>query len=240
MHARWVHGLVAALTASLILLAVAPPRALAQATPSPTVGWAGWARCDVTVRGAAYAHQETHSWTMGGTPTSQGAFRVYPGKWSVAGSGSLQRTQGTQSLDAQWVTNVAATSAPLAVFVRASDGAMFIQARHAQLRARDAVQGYQQQTINGKKQTPATIGLEAFEWPFPVVSVTPPRKVAGVLQPGTANGSATKPTTGSVGPMQPAGSQGTSACSWQFGQGSAAPAPPAPVAAQAVPVPLSP
>lgn len=237
MHARWIHGLALALTSSSMTLTIAP-HALAQAT-SPTLGWSGWARCDVTVRGAGYSHQETHSWTMGGAPTSEGAFRVYPGTWSVSGSGSLQRSQGTQSLDAQWATNAGAMSAPAALFVRAADGAMFIQPRHAQLRVRDAVQGYQQLTVDGKKQKPAAIALEAFEWTFPAVNVTPPRTVGGVLQPGTANGSATKPTTGSVGPMQPAGSQGTSACTWQFGQGSAAPSPQAPVAARPVPTPTN-
>src|SRR5687767_1910146 len=100
------------------------------AQQSPTLGWAGWARCEVVVQGAGYRDQQTHTWTMSGAPAVEGAFRVYPATWTVAGGGSLQRTAGTQTLTAQWATNVPATNAPLAVFVRASDGRMFIQARH--------------------------------------------------------------------------------------------------------------
>ena len=197
-----------------------------------TLGWSGWVRCDVAVQGAGYTDQQTHTWIMsGGAPTVTGAFRVYPATWSVVGGGGLTRTQGNQTLTAQWATN-ATTSGPLAVFVRASDGSMLIQSRHAQLRVRNAVQGYQQQTIKGVAQPPAVISLEAFEWSFPAIVVTPPTK----LNPNaTANGSKTTPTTGSVGPMQPGGSQGSAACTWQFGQGSAAPAPPPTIAARAVP-----
>jgi len=168
----------------------------------------------------------------GGTPAVEGAFRIYPGTWSVVGSGSLQRTQGTQSLTAQWATNVPGLSAPLAVFVRASDGRVFISARHAQLRSAGAIAGYQQQVVDGTPQTPARVSAEAFEWTFPTIEADPKQQ--------TASGAKTAPVTGSVGVMQPAGSQVTAACTWRFGQGSAAPAPPAPLAAQAIPTPPPP
>lgn len=202
--------------APMLALALAAP-ARAQAT-SP-LGWSGWARCEVSVQGRGYTDLQTHTWVMsGGAPSVQGAFYVYPATWSVTGSGALQRAEGAQSLDAQWTTNGPAMSAPIAVFVRASDGRMLIQSRHAQLRARGAIQGSQRQTIDGKAQRPVAISLEAFEWTFPQLTV-PPRATS-------VNGSESKGTTGSVGPMQPAGSQGTASCTWQFGQGTAAPAPP--------------
>jgi len=197
---------------------------------SEAAAWSGWARCQVSVQGPGYTDQQTHTWTLsGGTPSVEGAFRIYPGTWTVVGSGSLQRSQGTQSLMAQWATNVAAMSAPVAVFVRASDGRMFISARHAQLRSARAVAGYQQLTIDGKPQAPGSIALEAFEWTFPTIDVDP--KLPSV------NGSKTAPVIGSVGPMQPAGSQVTAACTWQFGRGSAAPAAPATLSAHAIPTP---
>ena len=225
---RWlVRRSLLATVAPMVAPMVARP-ALAQSVQSSPLGWAGWMRCDVNVQGPGYTDQMTHTWVMGGAPTVDGAFRVYPGTWSVAGGGGLHRTRGTTSLNAQWAANVQPLSAPFAVYVRASDGKMFIQSRHTQLRARGAIQGYQQQTVAGKTQRPAPISLEAFEWLFPALEVPAART--------TLSGSMTLPTTGSVGVMQPAGSQGTSKCSWEFGQGAAAPAPPPAVPARAVPV----
>jgi hypothetical protein len=210
--------------------------ALAQQAVPAT--WAGWARCQINVQGPGYTDQQTHTWTIaGGAPTVQGAFHVYAGTWSVVGGGSLSRSQGTQTLRAQWATNAPDISAPIAVFVRASDNRMFIQARHAQLRGTAAVQGYQQLIIDGVPKAPGGIAAEAFEWAFPVIAVSapvPPDRNA------TATGSSNSPVNGSVGLMQPAGSQATASCAWQFGQGSAAPAPPQTLTAQAIPTPTQP
>ena len=142
---------------------------------------------------------------------------------------------GSQTLTVQWATNAQNLSAPLAVFVRASDGRMFIQARHAQVRAPQAVTGYQQLTIDGKPQMPGKIGAEAFEWAFPVVEVSRPKPGENA----TANGSSTPVVNGKVGFMQPAGTQATASCTWKFGEGSAVPDPPPTVAAQATPTPGS-
>jgi hypothetical protein len=215
-------------TVALASVTVCGVRREVAAQASPTLGWAGWARCDIAVQGPGYRDQQTHTWTMtGGTPSAEGAFRVYAATWTVAGGGSLQRTTGTQTLTAQWATNVPATNAPLAVFARASDGRMFVQARHAQLQA-GAIEGYQQLTIDGKPQTPSKLSSRAFEWAFPLIDVD--------TQKGIAVGSSTPPVTGPVGPMQPAGAQATASCTWQFARGSS-PAPPAPVPARMIPTP---
>ena len=204
------------------------------AQQSSQASWSGWARCEINVSGQGYSDQQTHTWTIsGGTPTVSGAFRVYPATWSVVGGGSSQRTQGNQTLMVQWATNAQNLSAPLAVFVRASDGRMFIQARHAQVRAPQAVTGYQQLTIHGKPQMPGKVGAEAFEWAFPVVEVSRPKPGANAV----ANGSSTPVVNGKVGFMQPAGTQATASCTWKFGDGSAAPDPPPTVTAQATPTP---
>src|SRR5690349_17696215 len=119
--------------------------AAAFAQQAPPASWSGWARCEITVQAPGYSGRQTHTWTLsGGAPTVQGAFQVYAGTWDVVGGGSLSRTQANQTLTAQWATNVSGVSAPIAVFVRASDNRMFIQSRHAQLRQAAAVRGYQQ------------------------------------------------------------------------------------------------
>jgi hypothetical protein len=234
MRSRWIRRTsMLGLSLPLSLLLSVP--ALSQSAAS-LGAWAGWARCEVDVTGQGYTDRQTHLWTMSGAPTVQGAFRIYPGTWSVVGGGSLQRTQGKQTLAAQWATNVPSMSAPLALFVRASDRRMFIQSRHTQLRAKNAIQGFQQQTVDGKAKPAEAIGLEAFEWAFPTIDVTPRRTVGSVVQPASANGSATQPARGSVGPMQPAGAQTTAACTWQFGEDAAAPEPSPPLTARAVPV----
>jgi hypothetical protein len=225
-------GLALSLGVSIALVSFAA----AQPSSASQASWAGWARCEINVSGQGYSDQQTHTWMItGGTPTVSGAFRVYPATWSVVGGGSLQQTQGSQSQTVQWATTAQNLSAPLAVFVRASDGRMFIQARHAQVRAPRSVNGYQQLTIDGKAQTPGTIASEAFEWSFPVVEVSRPKPGENA----TANGSSTPLVNGKVGYMQPADTKATASCTWQFGQGSAAPAPPSTVTAQAVPSPAT-
>src|SRR5690242_15433980 len=161
-----------------LLMCCALP-AVAQRPKPSTAPWSGWARCEINVNGQGYSDQQTHTWIITGSKsTVSGAFRVYPATWSVIGGGSLQQTKGNQTLMAQWSTTAQNISAPLAVVVRASDKRMFIQARHAQLRARNAINGYQQLTTDGKPQTPGKIAAEAFEWAFPVVEVSRPKPAA--------------------------------------------------------------
>lgn len=185
--------------------------ALCQTKPSAADGiWSGGARCQIDVEGSGYAHHETHTWTLGGAqPPRQGAMKIYAGTWSVSGQGSLQRTQGTQTLTAQWTTKASLSKAPIAVFVRASDGKLIIKSWHAQLRSPGGVTGSQTVAINGVVQSPpGVISLEAFEWTFPAVEE--------VASSTSVDGSSMKATNGSVGPMQPGGSHGTAACTWQF------------------------
>ena len=190
-----------------LLLTVASTSGLSQSPLDRP--WSGQAQCKITVQGSGYSHQETHTWTMsGGAPTLQGAIHMFPATWSVSGQGSLQRTQGAQTLKAQWTTNASLPNAPIAFFVRASDGKLVIKSGHSQLRAKGGVSGAQQVTVNGVPQTPGSISLEAFEWSFPGAEASATSK--------TISGSQTVPTQGSVGPMQPGGSQGTAACTWNF------------------------
>jgi hypothetical protein len=172
--------------------------------------WTGGAQCEIQVHGPGYTHHETHTWTLtGASPTKQGAITVYAGTWSVTGQGSFQRTQGSQALSAQWTTNASQSSAPIAIFTRASDGKLIIKSFHAQLRTKGGVVGTQRLEINGVVQSPdGVISLEAFEWSFPLLE--------DAASKTSISGSNTTATNGSVGPMQPGGSQGTAACTWHF------------------------
>ena len=195
----------------LLLTADLPAFAQASALNRP---WSGQAQCKIAVHGPGYSHQETHTWTLaGGAPTLQGAIHIFPATWSVTGQGSVQKTQGSQTLNARWTTNGSLPNASLGLFLRASDGKLVLKSVHAQLRVKGGVSGEQQVTISGVPQTPGPISLEAFEWSFPG------SEVAG--NSTTISGSSTSATNGAVGPMQPGGSQGTANCNWNFTAGGA-------------------
>jgi len=96
-----LERLALAVTVSLTLVSMCA----AQQSSASNGPWSGWARCQINVSGQGYSDQQTHTWMItGGTPTVTGAFRVYPATWSVVGGGSLQHTQGSQTLVAQWAT----------------------------------------------------------------------------------------------------------------------------------------
>jgi hypothetical protein len=194
------------------LIVVALPSSGAAQSASQAA-WNGWAQCVINTQGPGYSNQQTQTWnTTGGAPTAQGAFRMHPATWSVSGAGSLQRTQGSQSLDAQWMTSVPSASGTISVLVRASDGRRLIRAGHAQLRQPGGVTGTQTQTVSGKASTMA-IAAEAFEWAFPAIE--------DASSSSRIQGSATSDVAGSFGYMQPAGARTTASCSWDFAQGAA-------------------
>ena len=201
----------------LVLVLAATP-AVAQ---DPLPAWSGSARCEVQITGpGAYTDQQTHMWTMsGGAPTRSGAFLVYTGTWSVTGSGSFSRTNGTQELRGEWTRRATGVSAPISVVVRASDGHVLIRRGSAQLRVAGAVMGRQIRTEAGKT-TSSDIALEAFEWTFPAID--------GVDRNGQSVGMSAGTVAGSFGPMQPAGSTVNASCAWSFSRSGPAPALPPP------------
>lgn len=197
---------------ALGLLLTAVVSSLAQSTSVLNRSWSGQAQCTVNVQGPGYSEHEVHTWNLsGGAPTVRGAMHVYAGTWSVTGQGSYQRSEGNQTNLVQWVTSASLSNAPIAIFVRASDRQMVIKSWHAQLRSPGGVTGTQQVTVNGVPQTPGKINLEAFEWPFPASG-----SVIRTAKTSEFSGSKTAATHGSVGPMQPGGSQGTEQCTWHF------------------------
>ncbi|MDB4883184.1 MAG: hypothetical protein JWL95_1950 [Gemmatimonadetes bacterium] len=181
--------------------------------------WAGWAQCRLTTQGEGYSNQQTQTWTTtGGAPTVQGALRMHPATWSVTGSGSLRRTQGSQTLTARWTANAQGVSAPISVVVRASDGRRLIRSGHAQLRQPKAVVGTQTVSIDGKPQSSVPVAYEVFEFTFPTIEDS--------AASTRMSGSKTSDVAGSVGFMQPGGARTSATCAWDFAQGGgAAPVP---------------
>src|SRR4051812_13396129 len=219
--------------ASLLLVGAVALPAAAQTQSPADPPWSGWAQCRLDTHGQGYSSQQTHTWTItGGVPTVQGAMRLYPATWTVSGSGSLERTQGSQTLTAQWTIRGQA-AAPITVLVRASDGRRLIQAGHAQLRQAGGITGSQVQSIDGKRRPPVSIGAEAFEWTFPPISDGPSNR--------HISGASTTTPRGSVGYMQPGTARTTATCSWDFAQGgAAAPVPPVSATTVTQPVPTKP
>jgi hypothetical protein len=189
------------------LLANSDPHALAQ-----DFYWSGQAQCQLSVQSPSYSYQEVQTWILSGTPTMQGAMQVYPGTWSVTGQGGKQDRLGLQTTTIQWTTSVPPMTAPIAVFVRASDNQLIIKSWHAQLRADAAVSGSRQVILAGRAQSPSLVSFPEYEWQFPIIQDAPTS--TGV------SGTSSTPNTAGIGPMQPAGLQATADCTWQFTKSS--------------------
>jgi hypothetical protein len=179
-----------------VLAATAP--ALCQ-TLTQDLPWYGTVQCDLNVQSSNYAHQETQTWTVpGGAPTVQG---VIPATWSVSGQGSAQRLVNLQT--ANWKTNVAPISAPLRVFVRASDNRLIIKPWHTQLQAAGTTTGTR---VSATGQV--AVQYSAFEWLFPAIE--------DVANSTNVSGSGTVPVATSSLPLAPPGTTGTAVCKWQL------------------------
>ncbi len=180
--------------------------------------WAGWAQCQLTAQGQGYANQQTHTWVLTGTtPTVEGAFRLYPATWTVAGQGSRQRVMGDgRTVVEQWTTAGPPRPAPISVWIRGSDATLRFTSRHAQLRSQGAATGTSTaRSTNGNVPDQTTqIGYDVYEWTFPAIEDVPAKTTTVSGSPGP------RPLTGSIAPGQPPGTSLTEACSWQFVQGA--------------------
>ena len=226
MNSRFGFRFVKSQFGARVLVLVALPcvgaagPAFSQAPPI----WSGQAQCQLNMQGSDYVHQEVQTWTITGASTSApGAMPIYPGTWSVAGQGANQRTSGSQVLSAQWNTKVPETSAPIAVFVRASDNRLLIKPWHSQLRVPSATTGTRQLVPASGSATQSPVDLAAFEWPFPVIE--------DASNSTKISGSGTIVVSGGLLPLQSPTVNGTATCKWQFHQGVDALPPPASVTA---------
>ena len=69
----------------------------------------------------------------------------------------------------QWNSTVPETSAPIAVFIRASDNRLVIKLWHAQLRSIGGVTGLRQISSGGSSPAQFPLGSDAYEWAFPII-----------------------------------------------------------------------
>jgi len=185
--------------------------------------WTGQAQCQLTVQSQGYAHQEIQTWTITGAAPATGSMPVYPATWSVISQGATQRVQGPQTLMARWNANVPAISAPLAIFIRASDNLLVIKSYHAQLHAPGGLTGARQISTAGASPTQSAMALDVYEWQFPAIEDSPTST--------NVSGTGTVIVAGSFMPMQSATASGTATCKWQFSKGAIPSTPPAPATA---------
>jgi hypothetical protein len=199
----------------LVLLSTfSAPAVLAQAPVAQ--GWAGWARCKLTIQGPGYNHGETHLWTITGAGTSNANMEIYPTSWTVTGSGDLDRVSGPTRKQAQWRINGMLPDVTIA-FTRHADR-IAIQRWTNHGPARSALIGTETTTINGVP-TSRRLELDVQQWAFPATSTRSPTSTR-------AAGSKTERFDGLRGPLAPPGSMGMAECQWDFAKSPDEPSPP--------------
>jgi hypothetical protein len=187
---------------------------------SPNSLWSGQAQCQLNVQSEGYIHQEIQTWTITGTPNQQSGRQVYPATWSVSSQGGAQRQlQGPQVLAAQWSGRVPGMNAPIAIFVRASDGRLLIGAWHAQLAAPNATIASKQ--VGGSQASSTTDWV--YEWKFPAIE--------DAATSTNVSGTETVMVSGNAIAIPAANASGTASRQWQFIKGASAIAPGTPSAA---------
>jgi hypothetical protein len=205
------------LAAALVLGALLPASAAGRRDAS-VKGFSGSASCTITVTGTGYRHSEAHSWQVGGSPTTRGAFTVVRSHWTVTGGGSKQETSGNASTNFVWTVK-AATDGEFQAFVRGSDNSIVIGQANARPGVPNGLTGTQQTTVGGVAQAPKSFEAAAYETQLPpMVAPATSRTVAGTMGP--------KQIFGSFGPVQPGGSTVEETCSWKFDLDSGAVPPP--------------
>jgi hypothetical protein len=195
----------------------------ASAQPAPTANWVGAIRCEILVEASGYAHQETQTWTLpGAAPTTQGAMKVYPATWTVAGQGWHDRTRYASRRIAKWTTSVPGTNAPIKAPVAFLNvpvtGALAVQLWHAQLVASGGATGTDDYFDSGIPKSSGRLVQSVYEWQFPKIEGDP-----GATQ---LSGSNTVEVKAGVGPVQPGDARVTITCTWELGIGTAKPLPP--------------
>jgi hypothetical protein len=198
----------------IVLLFAAVVPAFAQTVPA-SQGWSGWAQCQITIESPGYSHSETHAWKVSGGPKAQANMEISPMAWTVVGSGSLQRTSGPTTVTAQWTVNGGLPNITLGATRHLDRITIQRWTNHGP--ARGALTGSELRTVNGAGK-PRPVVLDVQQWAFPAVSTG--------LTSTRATGSATVPFDGARGPLAPAGSKGTAACTWDFARGTSTPSAP--------------
>jgi hypothetical protein len=133
--------------------------------------------------------------------------QIYPATWSASGQGGAQRPQGTQVMAAQWNNNVPGLNAPIAIFVRASDGRLIIKLWHSQLSVFGGTNSVRQV---GTAQT--STAYTTYEWPFPAIE--------DVATSTNVSGTGGVPVTANSIPIPAANSSGMATCKWRFVKGA--------------------
>ncbi len=182
---------------------------------SPADGsWSGQIQCQLDIQDSGHVRHETQTWTLTGEPPSgNGDIHIYPATWTAAGQGMRQMSQGLRTTNAQWNINVPSTSAPIAMFIRAQDGAFIIRQWHSQKSLPNGMAGTRQAFMNGSAEQPSAVSFPAFEWQLPWIITSPDSNLSGTLKVPVER------LAGDLGlGVQPS----TAVCKWQFSRGKPA------------------
>jgi hypothetical protein len=182
-----------------------------QLAPSVPI-WSGSVRCEIDIKGPGYVNHQTHTWTLTGARAPDGSPLDYPGTWSVTGAGSLQAS-ATQTA-ATWKIQGSAPGVRMAIFVRQSDQRLLVLLRHGQLNAPEATM-----LVRQESRSLTTAQLRKEQRPTPAAEWRPFPTIVDVPTSTHITGSSTTLITERVDAMQPAGSQGQAACTWDLVQG---------------------
>ena len=199
--------------------------------------WTGSAKCQVDVDGGEnYNDHQLHTWTIksGTSPVREGAFQVHEATWSVTGRGYKAVAGSAPSVGglyptvnrSTWTHDIREVSAPIAIFVRASDQRLSVVARHAQLNVPKGAAGeetYRWQNGNPvcgsnwfcsqQAAPPQPLAFTVYEFQFPrIEDAITSTHLTGWTTP--------MPVTGSVFPLQPSGATGLVTCTWDFSSAS--------------------
>ena len=191
---------------SASLLPVSAQQPLANAIPI----WTGSVGCEIDIKGPGYVNHQTHTWTLAGTP--DGGPLDYQGTWSVTGAGSLQPSATLPA--ATWKIQGSAPGVRMAIFVRQADQKLLVLVRHGQLNAPGGMMLVRQPTaaLSAAQLRNQQTATPAYEWrPFPTIADVPTST--------HITGSSAIPITERIDAMQPLGSEGQAACTWDLVQG---------------------
>ena len=175
---------------------------------SPADGpWVGSIQCQVDEEQQGYSRHEVQTWRLtSSTPTSKnGAMQIYPATWTVSGKGSAR--QESRKSSAQWAVAVPPTSAPIAMFVRASDGKFIIRLWHSLSKQPNGLTGERAVAANGVQQQLSSINSAVPEWPLPWIETMADANIAGSLS---------VPIEGLGADLAALGQPSAAMCTWQF------------------------
>ena len=171
---------------------------------TPVEGWSGQVQCLIASRGVGYQDDQTHTWTLSGTPRVRNDFRDYPATWTVSGSGRRAPVSARASaagVGDSWTYGGSDASASITLFVPAGTATIRIAAGQRAVTAKSGIKG---------TEASVAFATDVGEWRFPYIDI-----VNGVAR-ATLSDSRTQTRSDIAGWRPPPGTTVTETCSWNL------------------------